>query len=158
MKNIFENCFVRNLNESLHPELLKEDALEDALQEETPDENASSSELVDAMSDDPVDTPDLEQQSADMKKIQHTISDFRNKNNDIIMSWINRIDEFADFLNSPTFEGGIKNTIDKGIPNSVFEKIKTSESRSLTRAAKEASSLSQSLRSYINAKTNELKQ
>lgn len=159
-KSLFKKFLFESVSKT--KKYLREESLADALAAEGAEDEdmpAPDSDLVDAMKDEPVDTPEMEGSSLDnAEDVQQTIQNYQSENNETIMGWINKLDEFVDFVNSPEHEGGIKATIDKAIPGSVFEKIKTAEARSLTRTAKEAAAFSQSLRSYINAKTTEIKQ
>lgn len=154
--------FAEKLRESVQRSLkaINEESLADALAAEGDEDAlpAPDEDLVDALDAEEVETPEMDAGAlGDAEAVQQTIKDYQNENNDIIMGWIKKLDEFVNFVNSPTYDGGIKASIDKAIQGSVFEKIKTSEARSLTRTAKEAAALSQALRSYVNAPSTEIK-
>lgn len=157
-KTLFEGFLKESVKAS--KQALNEESLADALAAEgDPDTelDAPDSDLVDALDAEEVQTPDNSGALENAEEVQQTIKNYQSENNEIIMGWIKKLDELVEFMNSPTHEGGIKATIDKAIQGSVFEKIKTSEARSLTRSSKEVAALSQSLRSYVNANTTEIK-
>lgn len=82
-------------------------------------------------------------------KIQQAIEKRNAQINDVIIKWVDKIDEFVEFINDPMNKESIKYIIDSAAVGSILEKIKGSESRRITRVATECSALAQSLRSFI---------
>lgn len=85
-------------------------------------------------------------------KLQKLINRHNEETNEIVMGWVAEVESFVSFLNDPTNETSIKSIIDGAVSGSVLETIKTKESGTLTRVAQAASSLAQSLRSYVTGK------
>jgi len=63
-------------------------------------------------------------------------------------SWINKIDEFTEFLNG-TEGNSIQAKLHDAKPESIFEKIASSESKKLSKIASELSGLSERLKAYL---------
>lgn len=82
-------------------------------------------------------------------KIQKQINKRNAQLNDVILGWVEKLDEFVIFINDPMNTESIKYITDSAATGSILEKIKNSEARRLTRVATECSALAQSLRSYI---------
>lgn len=146
--NLFERNFKRNLRKEKvrivsETRQINEDALESALQT---DELGENQVISDALGD-------LEQKAKENKeqeiKLQKYIDKHNAQTNNIIIDWIDKLDEFAKFVNDPTDESSIKSILDSAIPGSVLEKMGKSEYRQLTKVAQAISNLTQSLRAYV---------
>lgn len=146
--NLFARQFAYNLKrEKLRlvkeAKVLKEDALSDALDNPEVGENAAISDML----------GDIEKQAEENKKQELILQQYINRHNaqtnEIIVQWIEKLDEFSKFINDPTNDSSIRSIIDTAVPGSVFEKIKNTEKNQLTKAAQAIATLSESLRSYV---------
>lgn len=148
LTNLFERNFMRSLKREKQriikeSKVIKEDALESALESDDLGENQVISDAL----------GDLEQKAKENKeqeiKLQKYIDKHNAQTNNIIIDWIEKLDEFAKFVNDPTDESSIKSILDSAIPGSVLEKMGKSEYRQLTKVAQAISNLTQSLRAYV---------
>jgi hypothetical protein len=67
--------------------------------------------------------------------------------------WINRCSEFVEFLNG-TNPGSIQHTLSQSEPDTIFDSMKQSEARKISRVATELASLSESFKGYVAQSTN----
>jgi hypothetical protein len=67
--------------------------------------------------------------------------------------WINRCTEFVEFLNG-TNPGSIQYTLDQAEADTIFDSMKQSEARKISRVATELASLSESFKGYVAQSTN----
>ena len=67
--------------------------------------------------------------------------------------WINRCTEFVEFLNG-TNPGSIQHTLSQSEPDTIFDSMKQSEARKISRVATELASLSESFKGYVAQSTN----
>jgi hypothetical protein len=58
-----------------------------------------------------------------------------------VQSWIVKLDEFVKYLNSPTGES-IQNTLKDAIPDTILDKIRTTETKKIARSAMDLAALS----------------
>ena len=66
----------------------------------------------------------------------------------VLKQWIDRISEFKEFLNG-TDESSIQTTLSKAIPDTLFDKIKTSENKRIARVASDLGAFNEILKGYI---------
>lgn len=67
--------------------------------------------------------------------------------------WINRCTEFVEFLNG-TNPGSIQYTLAQSEADTIFDSMKQSEARKISRVATELASLSESFKGYVAQSTN----
>lgn len=67
--------------------------------------------------------------------------------------WISRCTEFVEFLNG-TNPGSIQHTLSQSEPDTIFDSMKQSEARKISRVATELASLSESFKGYVAQSTN----
>lgn len=67
--------------------------------------------------------------------------------------WVSKMDEFLDYLNGPT-EGSIQYTLSNAESDTIFDKMKASEQRKITRVATELASLCESFKGYLSQTSN----
>ena len=146
--NLFAREFAYNLKREKYrlvkeTRALNEDSLEAALDNPDLGENAAISNML----------GDIEKKAEENKKQELILQQYINRHNaqtnEIIIEWIEKLDEFSGFINDPTNDSSIRSIIDTAVPGSVFEKIKNTEKNQLTKAAQAISTLSESLRSYV---------
>lgn len=148
LDNLFARQFAYNLNREKkrlvkEAKRLNEDSLGDALDNPDLGENSVISDML----------GDIETKAEENKKQELILQKYINKHNaqtnEIIVRWIEKLDEFSKFINDPTNDSSIRSIIDTAVPGSVFEKIKNTEKNQLTKAAQAIATLSESLRSYV---------
>ena len=154
LDNLFAHHFAHNLKREKHriireargikrSRMLKEDSLSDALDT---DDLGDSQGISDALGD-------IESKAAENKaqevKLQKYIDKHNAQTNEIIIEWIQKLDDFASFVNDPTNDSSIKSILDSALAGSVLEKAGKAEYRQLTKVAQAISGLSQSLRAYV---------
>lgn len=152
MKNVklFEEQFNQSLRRHKNDvvgktyQILREDALEDALDE--PDNIGSNQALSDVLGD--IQQQAQENQAAE-QELQRMVDRQNIRINDIIMSWAEQLHKFVLFINDPENESSMKAVLDQAAEDSVFQKIKISQAKQITRIAQSVSSLEQALRSYV---------
>ena len=146
--NLFARQFAYNLKREKcrlvrEARRLNEDSLGDALDNPDLGENSVISDML----------GDIEAKAEENKKQELILQKYINRHNaqtnEIIVQWIEKLDEFAKFINDPTNDSSIRSIIDTAVPGSVFEKIKNTEKNQLTKAAQAIVTLSESLRSYV---------
>lgn len=152
-KNLFESVFKHQVKKEL--KTLNENTLEDELGGGVDDLGADENELAAQMEDD-VDAVDpnearQQQDASNAVEIQDKIAQKIEQDNDILSGWVNKLDEFLKFVNDPATDGSIRSVIDNSIEGSVFQKIKTSENRRITRVATEVAAFTEAIKSYIGS-------
>jgi hypothetical protein len=65
-----------------------------------------------------------------------------------IQSWITKLDEFVKYLNSPTGDS-IQMTLKNAIPDTILDKIRSTETKKIARSAMDLAALSQVLQGYL---------
>lgn len=65
-----------------------------------------------------------------------------------VQSWITKLDEFVKYLNSPTGES-IQNTLKDATPDTILDKIRTTETKKIARSAMDLAALSQIFQGYL---------
>jgi len=65
-----------------------------------------------------------------------------------VQSWIAKLDEFVKYLNSPTGES-IQNTLKDALPDTILDKIRTTETKKIARSAMDLAALSQIFQGYL---------
>lgn len=80
-----------------------------------------------------------------------------NNQNQIMVNklkdWIVRVQDFVLFLNDTEGES-IQNSLTKALPDTLFDKIKTAESKKIARTAVDLASLAETLKGYIVQSNN----
>ena len=71
----------------------------------------------------------------------------------VLKQWIDRISEFKEFLNG-TGDKSINSTLAKAVPDTLFDKIKTSESKRIARVAADLSSFEEILKGHMANSNN----
>lgn len=70
-----------------------------------------------------------------------------------LKDWIVRVQDFVSFLND-TEGDSIQNSLTKALPDTLFDKIKTAESKKIARTAVDLASLAETLKGYIVQSNN----
>jgi len=118
--------------------LLEQDGQE---QTPTPDEVAMASTL-DAETDPASLGADINSQAAT------AVAQQQQQMIGTVQSWIVKLDEFVKYLNSPTGES-IQNTLKDAIPDTILDKIRTTETKKIARSAMDLAALSQIFQGYL---------
>ena len=71
----------------------------------------------------------------------------------VLKQWIDRISEFKEFLIG-TDENSINSTLAKAVPDTLFDKIKTSEAKRIARVAADLSSFEEILKGHMANSNN----
>lgn len=71
----------------------------------------------------------------------------------VLKQWIDRISEFKEFMNG-TGPNSISSTLAKSVPDTLFDKIKTSESKKIARVAADLSSFEEILKGHLANSSN----
>lgn len=150
-KNLFESAFKRTLHKRIKE--LNENTLEEELGGD--DDLGVDDDLATQMAND-VDAVDPEearkqQDANDAIEIQDKIAQKIEQDNEILSDWVDKLDTFLKFVNDPAAQGSIRSVIDNSIEGSVFQKIKTSENRRITRVATEVAGFCEAIKSYIGS-------
>jgi len=107
----------------------------------TPDEAAMAATL-DAETDPAALGADIDAQAATAvaQQQQQMIS--------TVQGWIVKLDEFVKYLNSPTGKS-IQNTLKDATPDTILDKIRTTETKKIARSAMDLAALSQIFQGYL---------
>ena len=65
-----------------------------------------------------------------------------------VQNWIVKLDEFVKYLNSPTGDS-IQNTLKDSQPDTILDKIRTTETKKIARSAMDLAALSQIFQGYL---------
>lgn len=65
-----------------------------------------------------------------------------------VQGWITKLDDFVKYLNSPTGES-IQNTLKNATPDTILDKIRTTETKKIARSAMDLAALSQIFQGYL---------
>lgn len=137
MNNIFEQAFIKSLHEQAalpSSEMTDEQALETTL-----DPGTDSSHHLD------VHAADRQAMNAKIEYQAQMVTRLE--------SWIAKIAEFCKFLNEPG-TGSIQSVLNQAIPETIMDKIKSSETKRIARVASELGALNEMLKGYLNTKDN----
>jgi hypothetical protein len=135
MSNPFEKVFAKVLKEAPDtemdslPEISDADALKSTL-----DGTASASDFS-------ADDQAAQEHTASVSKLhQHMVSE--------ITSWVQRLEQFGEFLNG-TDGNSMQSKLKNALPDTIFEKIRTAESKKIARVAMEVAALNEMMKSYL---------
>jgi hypothetical protein len=107
--------------------------------EELSDAQALDAELQDVTADElGADAP------AD---VTSSINDQQRKMYDELNSWIQKMDEFSNYLNGTS--DSIQTSLNSAEPDTIFDSISNAETKKIARVAMEVSSLSEILKGYL---------
>lgn len=70
-----------------------------------------------------------------------------------LKSWILRLQDFVEFLNG-TESDSIQSNLTKALPETLFDKIKTAESKKIARTAVDLASLTETFKGYLVQQDN----
>jgi len=90
----------------------------------------------------PPDPNSLTQQASEIKTRQ--AAEMKEQLN----KWVSSLDEFREFING-TGPGSIQYTLSQAEPDTIFDKVKSSEARRIARVATDIAALTESLKGYI---------
>lgn len=130
----FENRFFKMLNEADELDVDRE-AMEASL-----DDGTDAGEF-DAQMPDPAEADD-----AAMRAAQAT-SDLASQMRQELEGWVSEMDAFLHKLNGQ--EGSIQSVLASAESDTIFDRMKQSEQRKITRVATELASLTESFRGYL---------
>jgi hypothetical protein len=109
--------------------------------EQTPDQAAMATTL-DAETDPNALGADIDTQAAT------AIAQQQQQMIATVQGWIVKLDDFVKYLNSPTGES-IQNTLKDAIPDTILDKIRTTETKKIARSAMDLAALSQIFQGYL---------
>jgi hypothetical protein len=76
-----------------------------------------------------------------------SISSKQKEMYDELNSWVNKMDEFSNYLNGT--ENSIQTSLNSAEPDTIFDSISNAETKKIARVAMEISSLSEILKGYL---------
>ncbi len=138
MTNLFEKAFVHVLKEEPAVDTAAGMSDSDAL-ETTLDKGSSPSDFdADAMA-----------------AQQHTVASgqMHQKMVTALKEWIDKLDAFSKFLNG-TDPNSMQSRLKHGLPDTIFDKIRTAETKKIARVSMEITSLNEMLRGYLASSDN----
>ena len=107
----------------------------------TPDEAAMAATL-DAETDPAALGADIDAQAAT------AVAQQQQQMMSTVQGWIVKLDEFVKYLNSPTGQS-IQNTLKDATPDTILDKIRTTETKKIARSAMDLAALSQIFQGYL---------
>jgi hypothetical protein len=115
--------------------------------EQTPDEQAMQATLDSAEPSDlgatGVDSAVLQAAAQqEQQMVQH------------IKNWIGELDRFTNFLNDPDDPKSIQSILKNSVPDTILDKIRTTETKKISRTAMDLASLAQSMKGYLSNSTD----
>jgi len=109
--------------------------------EQTPDQAAMATTL-DAETDPNALGADIDTQAAT------AIAQQQQQMIATVQGWIVKLDDFVKYLNSPTGQS-IQNTLKDATPDTILDKIRTTETKKIARSAMDLAALSQIFQGYL---------
>lgn len=157
LKDLFKRSLRRETRRSIQKIVTEAKQIKEALGDTLDDisTTAGDSSLGDALDGQVSAGSAAADNKAEELKIQQAVNKRNAQINDVIVGWVEKLDEFVSFINDPMNTDSIKYITDAAAPGSILEKVKSSEARRLTKVATECSALAQSLRSYITGGVDE---
>ena len=146
IQNKFKKRFVTLLEADMKNEISDEQAMAETL-----DKNSTPADFD-------AETPDQLQSSEDQAlQASQDLMNVVGTQNQImfekIKEWIDKIQGFVDFLNG-TSDNSIQSNLTKAIPETIFDKIKTAESKKIARAAVDLATLAEIFKGYLSQTQN----
>lgn len=140
MENIFKKAFLRVLAEQVplglsnaEPEMSDADAMKSTLDKGTDpamlDVHAASREAAE------------KQVAAQVHMIEK------------LSEWVGKIEEFNKFLNDPNADS-VQSILNGAVPETILDKIRTSEAKRISRVASELSALNEMLKGYLGTRND----
>ena len=136
MKNDFKNKFIKILESDIK-KISDKEAMQTTLDKD------STPEDFDVSMDDEVQALNASQDLMNVVNNQNQI--MVNK----LYSWIKHIEDFVVFLND-TNGDSIQSNLTKSLPDTLFDKIKTAESKKIARTAVDLAALAETFKGYIS--------
>ena len=140
MNNKFKKKFIKLLESDIK-EISDEDAMQTTL-----DKNSKPEDFDIKM--DEISNSEDEALNAS----QDLINVVNNQNQIMVNKlqfWIKRIEDFVDFLND-TSGDSIQSNLTRSLPDTLFDKIKTAESKKIARTAVDLAALVETFKGYIS--------
>lgn len=141
MTNLFEKAFVHILKEQ------PEDVV--------PPSEMTDSDALEATLDKGSQPEDFDADAAAAQQHTAAASEMHLKMVDSLKQWISKLDEFSKFLNG-TDPQSMQSRLQKGVKDSLFDKIRIAETKKISRVSMEISSLNEMLKGYL-ASSNDAK-
>ena len=111
-------------------------------QDEVPPDEAAMASTLDAETDPQDLGADINVQAAT------AIAQQQQQMVGTVQNWIVKLDEFVKYLNSPTGDS-IQNTLKDSQPDTILDKIRTTETKKIARSAMDLAALSQIFQGYL---------
>jgi len=71
-----------------------------------------------------------------------------------IKNWIGELDRFTNFLNDPESPDSIQSILKNSIPDTILDKVRTTETKKIARTAMDLAALAQSMKGYLSNSTD----
>jgi hypothetical protein len=71
-----------------------------------------------------------------------------------IKNWIGELDKFTNFLNDPDDQSSIQSILRNSVPDTILDKIRTTETKKIARTAMDLASLAQSMKGYLSGSSD----
>ena len=142
----FKKDFVAILEADLKEDISDKEAMAQTL------DKGSTPEDFDANTND----MQMDDQDQALQASQDLMNVVNNQNQLMVnklKDWIVRVQDFVSFLND-TEGDSIQNSLTKALPDTLFDKIKTAESKKIARTAVDLASLAETLKGYIVQSNN----
>jgi|TARA_R100000027_G_scaffold11720_1_gene8332 hypothetical protein len=128
----FENRFFKVLSEQDDDR----EAFENSLDQDTNPEEFDLDVDVDVQADDPA------------LKAASAVAERNEAMKDELRSWIKRMEEFLDYLNGEE-QNSIQQKLANAEPDTIFDRMKQSEQRKISRVATELAGVTESFKGYL---------
>lgn len=134
MSNLFGKSFIHVLKEAPADELDPATATDAEAMQSTLDPSTNPNDFS------------VDQQAAHDHTI--AISKMQQKMIAELQTWVNKLEEFGDFLNG-TGDNSMQSKLKNALPDTIFEKIRTAEAKKIARVAMEVAALNEMMKSYL---------
>lgn len=153
-KSLFESAFRRSIsNEKIRLVKEADEGLAAALEDGSMGDMGSSVLGADDRSLENEMNIDSDYQSNSAKvqnqKVQKALDQQNAAVDDIIITWVDKLEGFVKFLNDPEEHNSIRYIINNAIPGTMLDKISGPDQRRLNKIATETAALAQAFRTYI---------
>lgn len=141
MQHKFKTDFITILEADLKEDITDKEAMQETL------DKGSVPEDFD------VNTQDQDQALQASQELMNVVGNQNQIMVDKLKSWILRLQEFVEFLNG-TETDSIQSNLTKALPETLFDKIKTAESKKIARTAVDLASLTETFKGYLVQQDN----
>lgn len=143
MQNKFKRDFITLLEADIKEDISDKEAMQETL------DKGSTPEDFDI--NNPVNDQDQALQAS--QELMNVVGTQNQIMVNKLKDWINRLQDIVEFLNG-TESDSVQSNLTKALPDTLFDKIKTAESKKIARTAVDLASLTETFKGYLVQQDN----